>query len=229
MKPPVKILTVDDEEDICEIIKFNLENEGFEVDSAFSGEEALSKDLHQYSLFILDIMMGGISGYKLADEIRKNRQIETPIIFLSAKNAENNILTGFSLGADDYVTKPFSIKELKARIEAVLRRGSLNKISADKRLSIEGFELDDLSKKIKIDGIKVEVTPHEFLILKLLMQNAGKVFAREKILAYAWDKNTFVVERTVDVHITRLRKKMGAYGKHLVSRTGYGYCFDTEA
>ncbi|MBK9211807.1 MAG: response regulator transcription factor [Saprospiraceae bacterium] len=222
------ILAIDDEQDICEIIQFNLEAEGFLVDTVFSAKEALQKPLEDYDLLILDIMMNEMSGLKLADEIRNKRKIDTPIIFLTAKNLENDKLTAFTLGADDYITKPFSLRELIARVKVVLRRNNPTKIEEEAILKISALELDIEKKKLFVDGLKVDLTPHEFYIMELLLKNHGKVFNREKILNYAWRENTQVIERTVDVHMTRLRKKLGIYGKYLVSRSGHGYCLELE-
>ncbi len=227
-KNDIKILAVDDEQDICEIIKFNLESEDYQVDTAFSGEDALKLNLKEYDLFIFDIMMSGISGYKLAEEVRKTRKLETPIIFLSAKTSENNKLTGFSLGADDYISKPFSVKELSARIQAVLRRVKPSGKPEESKIVIAELELDDLKKKMYIDGKKIDLTPHEYSILFLLIKNPGKIYSRDEILRIAWNEETHVVDRTVDVHITRLRKKLGKYGHYLISRSGYGYCFEID-
>ena len=221
-----RILFVDDEEDICEIVKFNLEAEGFNVDTAFSAEEALKKKLTDYNLFILDIMMAEMSGYKLADEIRKKRNPDVPFIFLTAKTSENDKITGFALGADDYITKPFSIREFIARVNVVLRRASENPDNS--AIKIAGIELNLKKKKLYIEGLKIDLTPHEFNIMRLLLKNYGKVFNREEILNFAWKGNTNVVDRTIDVHITRLRKKLGDYGKFLISRSGHGYCFEIE-
>lgn len=223
-----KILAVDDEEDICEIIKFNLEAEGYIVDTANSAEETLQKRLENYNLFIIDIMMKGMSGYKLADEIRKNKRMNTPIIFLSAKNSENDKLTGFTLGADDFITKPFSLRELIARVKVIFRRNNEQNQDKESNLKIAGIELDVERKKLYIEGLKVALTPHEFNIMHLLLENHGKVFNRDEILNYAWQENNYVIDRTVDVHLARLRKKLGSYGKYLISRSGHGYCFEIE-
>jgi two-component system, OmpR family, alkaline phosphatase synthesis response regulator PhoP len=227
-KTGIRILAVDDEEDICEIIKFNLESEGFKVDTASSAEDTLVKKLDDYRLFLLDVMMDGMSGYKLADEIRKKRKLETPFIFLTAKNSENDKLTGFALGAEDYITKPFSVRELVARVKAVLRRSDSKQKPENSTIKISGIELNWQKKKLYIEGLKIDLTPHEYNIMNLLLKNYGKVFNREEILDYAWKENNHVVDRTVDVHITRLRKKLGSYGKYLVSRSGHGYCFEIE-
>lgn len=223
------ILVVDDEEDICEIVKFNLESEGFRVDTSNSAEEALQKSLAKYQLFILDIMMKGMSGFRLADEIRNKKKLKTPVIFLTAKNTENDKLTGFSLGADDYITKPFSLRELIARVKAVMRRPNSQQIPEHVNLKVAGLELDQEKKKLFMEGARVDLTPHEYYIMMLLLNNAGKVFTREEILNYAWKDNINVLDRTVDVHITRLRKKLGEYGKCIISRSGHGYCFEIDS
>jgi two-component system, OmpR family, alkaline phosphatase synthesis response regulator PhoP len=223
-----RILIVDDEEDICEILKFNLESEGYVVDSVNSGEEALALKIERYQLFLLDVMMKGMSGYKLADEIRKRKKINTPIIFITAKNSENDKLTGFSLGADDFITKPFSVKEILARVKAVIRRAE-NRDSKNPEdvIKIAGIELDLEKKRLRIDGQREDLTPIEFQLLYMLLKNPGRIFDRDQILDFIW-RDVSVTERTVDVHVTRLRKKMGDYGKYLVTRKGYGYCFEMD-
>jgi two-component system alkaline phosphatase synthesis response regulator PhoP len=225
----IQILVADDEEDICEILKFNLESEGYLVDTVNSSEEALHKKLEKYHLFLLDIMMKGMSGYKLADEIRRRRKINTPIIFITAKNTENDKLTGFSVGADDFITKPFSVKEILARVKAIIRRSEPMNDTAVPESSIEvsGIVLDIEKKRLAVDGIRKDLTPIEFQLLHLLLKNQGRIFGREQILNSLW-KDVNVTDRTVDVHVTRLRKKLGAYGQCLVTRKGYGYCFEID-
>ena len=211
-----RILVVDDEEDLCEILKFNLEIEGYEVDTAYSAEEALKKDLTVYNLLLLDVMMGEISGFKMARILRQDEKTaNTPIIFLTAKDTENDMLTGFNLGADDYISKPFSIRQVIARVKAVLRRTSeKSKDKEIEKLEYETLALD--TKRIK----------KEFEILKLLLENKGNVFSREEILSRIWKDEVYVLDRTIDVNITRLRKKIGPYGKNIVTRLGFGYCFE---
>jgi two-component system alkaline phosphatase synthesis response regulator PhoP len=224
-----RILIVDDEEDICEILKFNLQSEGYAVDTVNSAEEALVLKIDRYQLFLLDVMMKGMSGYKLADEIRKRKKINTPIIFITAKNSENDKLTGFSLGADDFITKPFSVKEIIARVKAVIRRGENRSImeNAETTLKIAGIELNLEKKRLIIDGQREDLTPIEFQLLYMLLKNPGRIFDRDQILDFIW-RDVTVTERTVDVHVTRLRKKLGDYGKFLVTRKGYGYCFEMD-
>jgi two-component system, OmpR family, alkaline phosphatase synthesis response regulator PhoP len=226
---PVHILVADDEEDICEILKFNLESEGYLVDVVTSSEEAIQKKLEQYQLFLLDIMMKGMSGYRLADEIRKRKKIEAPIIFISAKNTENDKLTGFTVGADDFITKPFSIKEVMARVKAVLRRVvvSSGSVPVTGSIILSGIELDIEKKRLTVDGEKKDLTPTEFQLLHLLLKNPGRIFGREQFLDSIWG-DIQVTDRTVDVHITRLRKKLGQYGRFLITRKGYGYCFEID-
>src|SRR4030042_5700609 len=221
------ILVVDDEEDICEILKFNLESEGYHVDTVNSAEEALQKKLEHYQLFLLDIMMKGMSGYRLADEIRKRKKIEQPILFFTARQAENDKLTGFSVGADDYITKPFSVKEVVARVKAMLRRADIaNKAAVNEdAIKVMGIELDVRKKRLSVDGERKNLTPIEFQLLYMFLKNQGRIFNRDQILNSIW-KDVSVIDRTVDVHITRLRKKLGVYEKYLITRKGYGYCFE---
>ena len=223
-----KILVVDDEEDLCEILKFNLEIEGYHVDTAFSAEEALKKDLTSYQLLLLDVMMGEISGFKMASILRNdNRLSNIPIIFLSAKDTENDMLTGFNLGADDYISKPFSIRQVIARVKAVLRRTiDKEKTQEHEFLQYETLSLDTKRIKATIDGQEISLTKKEFEILKLLLTNKGNVFSREEILSHIWKDEVYVLDRTIDVNITRLRKKIGNYGKNIVTRLGFGYCFE---
>ncbi len=229
LRNPIHILVVDDEEDICEILKFNLESEGFQVDVVTSAEDAMKKKLEKYQLFLLDVMMKGMSGYRLADEIRKRRKLDAPLFFITAKNSENDKLTGFSVGADDFITKPFSIKEVVARIKAVLRRsdGAGDPLTETTKISIAGIELDIEKKRLTVDGSREDLTPIEFQILLMLMKNPGRIFGREQFLDHIW-RDVNVTDRTVDVHITRLRKKLGKYGAYLVTRKGYGYCFEID-
>jgi Response regulators consisting of a CheY-like receiver domain and a winged-helix DNA-binding domain len=226
-----RVLVVDDEEDLCEILKFNLENEGYVVDTANSAEEALKLNLPEYQLLLLDVMMGEISGFKLANMLKKEEKTASiPIIFLTARDAENDMLTGFNIGADDYISKPFSIKEVVARVKAVLRRGNSQEKSSDKPKE-EVVQYDNLvmnisQKKTTVDGEEVSLTKKEFEILKLLLGQQGRVFSREEILSKVWTDEVFVLDRTIDVNITRLRKKIGQYGKNIVTRLGFGYCFE---
>ncbi|MFC4665554.1 response regulator transcription factor [Falsiporphyromonas endometrii] len=223
----VKILIVDDEPDIREILRFNLENEGYEIDEASSAEEADKILTFEHRLILLDVMMGGMSGYQYASLLRKKSN-EIPIIFLTAKNTENDMLTGFSTGADDYVPKPFSIKEVMARVKSILRRVSLNNSIEESILKEGDLTLDLTSKEVKILDQQVDLTRTEYNILYLLFSNRGKVFSRAEILDSAWPEDGIVLERTVDVHIARLRKKLGSYGELITNRTGYGYTFKVK-
>lgn len=225
-----RILVVDDEEDLCEILKFNLENEGYEVDTANSAEEALKMDIGSYHLLLLDVMMGEISGFKMANILKKDKKTaQVPIIFITAKDTENDTVTGFNLGADDYISKPFSLREVIARVKAVLRRTATPETDkAPEQITYERLVIDITKKKVCIDGEEVSLTKKEFEILFLLLQNKGRVFSREDILARIWSDEVYVLDRTIDVNITRLRKKIGTYGKRIVTRLGYGYCFEPE-
>ena len=222
------ILVVDDEEDLCEILKFNLETEGYEVDTAYSAEEALTLNLTDYDLLLLDVMMGEISGFKLASMLKKNEKTaHIPIIFLTAKDTENDMLTGFNLGADDYISKPFSIKQVQARVKAVLRSSMEEKKPVNENiLTYNTLKLDTQRIKASINGEEVALTKKEFEILKLLLENINHVFSREEILSRVWKDEVYVLDRTIDVNITRLRKKIGEYGKNIVTRLGFGYCFE---
>ena len=223
-----RILVVDDE-DLCEILKFNLEMEGYTVDTAYSAEEALKLDITQYNLLLLDVMMGEISGFKMARMLKANKDTaEIPIIFITAKDTENDTITGFNLGADDYISKPFSLREVIMRVKAVLRRTAGVQIKEEEQLQYKGLVINIPQKKVTIDGEETSLTKKEFEILLLLLQNQGRVFSREDILAKVWNDEVYVLDRTIDVNITRLRKKIGSYGKYIVTRLGYGYCFECE-
>lgn len=224
-----RILVVDDEEDLCEILKFNLEMEGYTVNTAYSAEEALKLDITQYNLLLLDVMMGEISGFKMARMLKANKDTaEIPIIFITAKDTENDTITGFNLGADDYISKPFSLREVIMRVKAVLRRTAGVQIKEEEQLQYKGLVINIPQKKVTIDGEETSLTKKEFEILLLLLQNQGRVFSREDILAKVWNDEVYVLDRTIDVNITRLRKKIGSYGKYIVTRLGYGYCFECE-
>lgn len=225
-----RILVVDDEEDLCEILKFNLENENYLVDTANSAEEALKMDLTVYDLLLLDVMMGEVSGFKMANFLKKDpKTTSIPIIFITAKDTENDMLTGFNLGADDYISKPFSIREVIARIKAVLRRTIIEKEEeTPEQITYQSLVIDLTKKKVSIDHKEIALTKKEFEILMLLLQNKGRVFSREDILNRIWSNEVYVLDRTIDVNITRLRKKIGIYGKCIVTRQGYGYCFEAN-
>jgi two-component system, OmpR family, alkaline phosphatase synthesis response regulator PhoP len=221
-----RILIVDDEEDLCEILQYNLSNEGYATEISHSAEDALKNNPDTFDLILLDVMMGPMSGFKFADKLRKELKIDIPIIFLTAKDTENDILTGFSLGADDYISKPFSINELTARVKAVLKRSYADKISAKAILQFNGIDLDTVRKRLIINDERVELTKKEYEILKVLLENQGKVFSREDLLMRIWGQDVIVTERTVDVNITRLRTKLGQFGSSLKNKTGYGYFFE---
>ena len=224
-----RILVVDDEEDLCEILKFNLEMEGYMVDTANSAEEALKLELPRYNLILLDVMMGEISGFKMASMMKKNKDTQNiPIIFITAKDTENDTLTGFNLGADDYISKPFSLREVIMRVKAVLRRTAGVQTQVPEQLIYKGLSVNIPKKKVSINNEEISLTKKEFEILLLLLQNQGRVFSREDILSKVWHDEVYVLDRTIDVNITRLRKKIGEYGACIVTRLGYGYCFECE-
>ncbi len=223
-----KLLVVDDEQDLCEILKFNLETEGYTVDTANSAEEALSMEVEKYDLLLLDVMMGGMSGFAMAKKIKSEPLTEhIPIIFLTAKDTENDTVTGFNLGADDYISKPFSIREVIVRVRAVLRRTQDGGTRQQSNIiNYQGLELNLDKKTVSIDGEDIPFTKTEFEILHLLLDERGKVFSRQELIDRIWPKDVLVLDRTVDVNITRLRKKIGRFSKCIVTRLGFGYYFD---
>ena len=222
-----KILVVDDEEDICEILQFNLQLEGFKVDVAHSAEEAMTLKLKEYNLILLDVMMGKISGFRMMQLMRQNDYTaHIPIIFITARDTENDVVTGFNLGADDYISKPFSIKEVVLRVKAVARRTlEVNTPSKINSVWVDGLELNIDNKSVTVDNENVPFTKKEFELLLVLMQNPNKVLSREDLLKMVWSDDVCVVPRTVDVNITRIRKKIGKYGARIVARQGFGYSF----
>jgi len=227
METKRKILVVDDENDLCEIVKFNLELEGYDVDAANSAEEAVGMGIEGYDLLLLDVMMGGMSGFALARKIKSDeRTRRIPIIFLTAKDTENDTLTGFNLGADDYISKPFSIRELAARVKAVLRRSAETEAETVETIAYEGLVMDLEKKTVTVDGEEVAFTKTEFELMRTLLESRGRVFSRQQLIDRVWPKDVFVLDRTVDVNITRIRKKIGSYAQCLVTRLGFGYCFE---
>jgi DNA-binding response OmpR family regulator len=219
-----KILIVVDEKDLCEILEFNLTSEGFITEVAHSAEAALKKPLDEFDLILLDVMMGEMSGYKMASKVRRDLKLAVPIIFLTAKTAENDLLTGFNVGGDDYISKPFSIKEVIARIKAVLKRG-IQIESSNTVLKFDNLLVDNNSKTVTVDGETVNLTRKEFEILVLLLKHEGQYLERNEILNRIWSDDVIVTERNVDVNIARLRKKIGIYGQYIKGKSGYGYAF----
>ena len=247
-----RILIVDDEEDICMILSYSLQKAGYEVIVAHSAEEALellqSPIAHTPSpidLILLDIMMGEMSGLEMAEKLRlsPNSLIASspsspheasipPIIFLTALSNEDTVLQGFQLGADDYISKPFRIAEVLARVAAVLRRtaeqGTRNQEQGpigSECIVFEGIVVNKVDMSLKVNGEAVVMTRKEIELLCYLLTHRGQILSREHLLKNVWDSNGFVLERTVDVHITHLRKKLGQYGKRIVTKSGYGYMF----
>lgn len=226
----MKILVVDDELDICEILQFNLETEGYEVATVNSAEEALALNLTDYSLILLDVMMENMSGFQMAHKMKENpATAQIPIIFITALDGENYMVKGLNIGADDYIVKPLSMKTVKARVNAVLRRvyqhGMHTEMSAE-TVCYEGIVLDLKAKTVSLDNQELPCSKLEFELLSFLLQHPGAVYSREDLLKYCWPQDTFVLARTVDVNITRLRKKLGPYGNHIKTRVGYGYGFE---
>lgn len=214
---------------MCEILKFNLETEGYEVETANSAEEALEMDIASFDLLLLDVMMGGMSGFQLAKQLKGNPMTaNVPIIFLTARDTENDTVTGFNIGADDYISKPFSIREVMVRVRAVLRRTAEQTGDADesKIINYQGLQLNLDKKTVSIDGEAIPFTKTEFELLRLFLEERGKVFSRQELIDRVWPKDVMVLDRTVDVNITRMRKKIGKFAKCIVTRLGFGYYFD---
>jgi DNA-binding response OmpR family regulator len=235
-----RILVVDDEESLCEILKFNLQKEGYDVTTALSAEEALALNLADYDLMILDIMMGELSGFGLARILRKRTETaETPIIFCSALDSEADKIKGLDIGADDYISKPFSLAEVMARVRCVLRRSKrvvatipvveqpaeAEESVDDGIVRYESLVVNTLDKSCYIDDEEIQLTRKEFDILVLLLSSRGTILSREQIMKRVWREEVVVLDRTIDVNITRLRKKLGMYGNNIITRTGYGYGF----
>lgn len=229
METRKRILIVDDEEDICNILSFNLEKAGYDTRKVHSAEEALTSGVNGYDLILLDIMMEGISGFKMAEMMKKNPDTaKIPIIFISAKDTEDDTVNGLNIGADDYIAKPFSIREVLSRVAAVLRRTSSSADIKHNTLRYKSLVMDLDRKSVSADGEEIDLTKTEFEILHLLLANSPHVYSREEILSKIWSDDVIVLGRTVDVNITRLRKKIGEYGKCVVTRHGYGYCFEEK-
>ena len=226
-----RILIVDDEETLCEVLKLNLENEGYDVDIALSAEEALTYNLQTYSLILLDIMMGDISGIKMAKMLKADiSTADIPIIFCTARDTEDDMVMGLNLGADDYIMKPYTVRNVIARVKSVLRRTASHKVgnvSAEKpnRLVVEGLCLDLEFKRCTVDGEEVKLARKEFELLVYLVSHRGKILSREQILSHVWSDEVVVLDRTIDVNITRVRSKIGTYGSYIVTRSGFGYGF----
>lgn len=220
-----QILVIDDERDLCEILRFNLTAAGFEVHTAYSGEDALQQGITNYDLLLLDVMMPHMSGFELAKRLKQDPDTAAvPIIFLTALNDEEDTLYGFDLGADDYIAKPFSVREVVARVKAVLGRTSATPSSVQE-LRHEGLVMDLTKMTVTVDGQPVLLTKTEFEILKVFLANQGQVFSRQELLDKVWPRDVVVTDRTVDVNITRMRKKIGRYSSCIVTRHGFGYLF----
>ena len=225
MEKEKRILVIDDEQDLCDILQFNLTKAGYACDVAFSAEEALQKTPASYDLLLLDVMMPGMSGFELAAKLKENEYTRNiPFIFLTAKDMEKDMLYGFGLGADDYVSKPFSVREVVARVKAVLHRTE-NGANSSQILSYRGLIVDLSSKEVTIDGVKTAFTRTEFDLLQILISHPMKVFSRQQLIDEVWPSDVVISNRTVDVNITRLRKKIGPYANCIATRQGFGYFF----
>ena len=219
------------------ILSYSLQKAGYKTLIAHSAEEALenyelSIKNHEIDLILLDIMMGEISGLEMAEKL-KSENLIPPIIFLTALSDEDTVLQGFKLGADDYISKPFRIAEVLARVAAVLRRSatlktavqSSSEVQNSSTIVFEGIVVNKADMSLKVDGEAVVMTRKEIELLCYLLTHRGQILSREHLLKNVWDSNGFVMERTVDVHITHLRRKLGQYGKRIVTKSGYGYMF----
>lgn len=229
MKTNKRILVVDDEETLCEALRFNLEAEGYVVDTACNAEQALVLDLTRYDLFLLDIMMGEISGTQFARILKSNPVTASkPVVFCTARDTEDDVVRGLDLGADDYITKPFSLKTVSARVRAVLRRVAASPAalaSEVAEVAYAGLRIIPSKKMCLVDGKEVNLPRKEFEILLKLLSNRGRIFSRAELLKGIWTEDVVVLDRVVDVNITRIRQKIGIYGKNIVTRSGYGYGF----
>lgn len=220
-----RILVVDDEAGIREIIQFNLEAAGFEVDCAASAEQALDMLDNGYDLILLDVMMSGMSGFAMAEVLRKEKHDEIPIIFLTARSDQNDLLTGFSAGGDDYIPKPFSVQEVIARVKAVLKR-TASIAEHGNFIEVGSVKIDLQTKMVYVSGEAVVFSKKEFEILSLLASHPGQIYSREDMINELWKDAPYVLDRTVDVHIARIRSKLGTCKNYLTNRTGYGYVFN---
>lgn len=236
-----RLLLIDDEESICEILKYNLRKEGYEVDTAYSAEEALEKDLTVYDLFLVDIMMENLSGFDFAKRVRNNGLTESaPIIFCSALSGEDDTVMGLNIGADDYITKPFKMSEVIARVNAVLRRTQMARKAAaaagatpepdtdqhlESRVTYQGLCIDPNEKVAYLDNERIPLTKTEFEILYFFLTHRNRIYSRQEIIRRVWADDVVVTARTIDTNITRLRKKIGAYGNNMETRQGFGYGF----
>lgn len=223
-----RIMVVDDEPDIREILQFNLENAGYDVVPAASAEAALDV-CDGVDLILLDVMMEGMSGFKMAEVLRKERHSAVPIIFLTARSAENDLLTGFSAGGDDYIAKPFSINEVLARVKAVLKRSNAPKPEKQpQQITLGRLRIDVARKMVYVDDVAVVLPKKELEILTLLASHPGRIFSREEMINELWEDAPYVLDRTVDVHIARIRSKLGVCKGYLTNRSGYGYSMNAE-
>lgn len=225
----IKILIVDDEETLCEVLQINLQNEGYDVDIATSAEQALTYDIRQYDLILLDIMMGEISGIKMAKILKSEPSTASvPIIFCTARDTEDDMIDGLELGADDYIMKPYTMRHILARVKSVLRRTFHQHDEAENEtrnvLQKDGLILDMDLKQCFVDGEQVRLTKKEFDLLLFLMSNPGRIYSRDEIVYRVWG-DVAVLDRTIDVNITRLRSRLGPYGNYIKTRSGFGYGF----
>ncbi len=222
-----EILIIEDEADIREILTFNLESAGYRVLAADSAERGLKLLSSGTDLILLDVMLPGMSGFQLAHRLRQDGGSRIPIIFLTARGTENDVLTGFSAGADDYIPKPFSINEVLARVKAVLRRSG----PADAKpevMDFGGLHIDLSSETVELDGEALQLSRKEFDLLSLLAKHPDTYFSRAALISDLWKDAPYVLDRTVDVHIARIRSKLGKYHDIIRNKTGFGYYLDSH-
>lgn len=223
-----KILIVEDDMDIREILSFNLENAGYGILSAASAEEGLEVFAPDVELILLDVMLPGLSGYQMARKIRTEIGSEVPIVFLTARTTENDVLTGFSAGGDDYISKPFSVNEVLARVKAVLKRSRFSGRTAPQTLDVGPLSMDTNTGKATLEGGELLLSRKEFDLLALLAKSPGRYFSRATLIGELWKDSPYVLDRTVDVHIARIRSKLGRHHNLVKNRTGFGYYMDSS-
>ncbi|MEI6753407.1 MAG: response regulator transcription factor [Paludibacter sp.] len=221
------ILIIDPDKDFCGYLQSNLKSEGYHVETCQSAKDILDLKLDQYDLVILETQLKDVSGFKVVHELRNNHDTASlPIFFMSSKPGENEMMTAFSVGADDFLTKPFYIRELVARIKVILRRSEEQKNLNVEMLTYNQLKLNLSKMQVKVDEKTVPFTRKEFEIMKLFLENKNRIFSREDLLRLIWTEEAFVLGRTIDVNITRIRHKIGNYGNHIVTKIGKGYSFE---
>ena len=225
--PDAQILVVDDEPDILSVLVYHLSREGYRVTTAVNGPGALTTaNAERPDLIILDLMLPGMDGYEVLQRLRSQQRTEAiPVILLTARREEEERVRGFEVGADDYITKPFSARELTLRVEALLRRSKAEPVSASRRISAGPVELDREAHRAFSEGVEVDLTPLEYRLLEVLLERRGRVQSRRQLLQAAWERNAGIGTRTVDMHVARLRTKLGGAANLIETVRGIGYRF----